>query len=100
MADHLPSFDPADPIDRAAEMARKRVTAAMIAIAESGEMAALPPGTALSATIAGALTGVVGSLLAQVSPASRGALMSAIVDSLPHARAQAETMLNKGHTHG
>lgn len=68
----------------------------MIAIAESEEIAALPPGTALSATIAGSLTGVVGSLLAQVRPDSRDELMKVIEDWLPQAREQAESILISG----
>jgi len=96
MAKSPPAFDPTDPVDRAAEAARRHVTTAMIAIAESGEIAALPPGTALSATIAGALTGVVGSLLAQVRPDSRDELMKVIEDWLPQAREQAESILISG----
>jgi hypothetical protein len=99
MADHLPAFDPTDPFDIAAESARRRVCAAMIAIQTSREMAALPPGKALSATLAGSLTGLIGSALAQVSEESRDELMAAIESTMPHARSAAEAMLKALH-HG
>lgn len=92
-------FNPTHPFDRAAESARKRVTAAMIEIAESSEMSDLPASEALIATIAGSLTGVVGALLLHVQPTSRDHLMAVIEGCLPKARTQAESML-EAHRHG
>lgn len=88
-------FDPDNSFDAAAEKLRKRIVQAIIAERENGNLSSLPPTNEIEALIAGGLTALVGSLFCAVRKESRDDVMRALSNYLPHARVNAEGILEE-----
>lgn len=88
-------FDAGDPFDAAAEMFRRQVADMTLEAIGKPPMCDLPGHRQIEAIIAGVLTGMVGVCFAHVEPGGYPAVMRAIRQYLPQARAQVEEIVKK-----
>lgn len=89
----LEPFDGEDPLNIVADRLRQRVAEITGEMIRSADYKRLNPVEQIEAVMAGLVTGVVGVLFAHIQESGRDALMAAMVDYLPHARAQAEGIM-------
>jgi len=106
MSPHVPravtaqlSFEPADPLDAMAESFRLQVCDIAINAGDAAIFRDMPSGDQLASLMGGLLTGTLGVLFAFVEADERDALVDALVGFVPHARAQAESIMD-GDNHG
>lgn len=92
------AFNPNDPVDYLADQLRVRVAMEAASANSAGVRAGLSAQQIGTAIMGGMVTGVVGALLSMTKPDGHDALMEAIVEYLPQARANAMDIINSGET--
>lgn len=89
------AFDAGDPLDAMAESFRIQVCDMAIEANKAAIFRDMDTAQQAQALMGGILTGLVGVLFAMSQEAGRYPLMEAIVDFLPHARLNAESILDE-----
>lgn len=94
-------FDASDPFDAAADMFRRQVADMVLAATDQPPMNRLPGHRQIEAIIGGVMVGMIGACFAHVEPAGYPAVMKAIKQYLPQAKATVlEIMANGPKAHG
>lgn len=89
-------FDAGDPFDAAADMFRRQVAEMTLEAVGQPPLSHMDGHRQIEAMIAGVMTGLVGSCFGLIEPAGHTAVMKAIKNYLPQARANAEDIVGDG----
>lgn len=89
----LQPYNAAHPFERAADQIRKDIAELARRTMESKDYKALSSIEQVQCFMAGAMTAVIGVCFAHIDDAGRDAMMEAIEEYLPQARAQAEGII-------
>jgi hypothetical protein len=90
------AFDPGDPFDAMADQFRVRIADMALDAFKIAIYRELAPSRQLECVMAGVMTGLIGVCFASIEPGGRDAMMEAIADYLPHARSNAEGIIDSG----
>lgn len=80
----LAEFDPDDPVDAIADLARIAIADAALRVATSSDYLAASPADQIQGYIAGMMTGAMGSIIACIKPGTEGELRATLIQHLPY----------------
>lgn len=90
---NLAPFDQNDPFNRLADKLRREVAELASKAIRTADYRALSPADQLESLMCGILVGLVGVCFAHIEDGGRAAMIQAMADYLPQARAQAEGII-------